>query len=112
MNWPKGYLDPWSNIGMRLLGDDQIPMICNFAAANNLQDFIDEAECTKNRYNLGKLQWVLQHVIMQEEHHPAKLAEIGIDQTISLASAFGKIEMCRDRAGPPSPADDEPTSKP
>jgi predicted amidohydrolase YtcJ len=114
MNWPKGYLDPWGNItrGMRLLGDRQIPMICDFAAANNfkinfccgspydLQEFIDEAENAKKRYNLGKLQWVVQHGIMQEEHHPAKLAELGIDQTVSLAFTFGKADMYRDRVGP------------
>ncbi|EAT87210.2 hypothetical protein SNOG_04819 [Parastagonospora nodorum SN15] len=110
----RGYLDPWGNItrGMRLLGDGQIPMICDFAAANNfkinfccgspydLQEFIDEAEKAKKRYNLGKLQWVVQHGIMQEEHHPAILAELGIDQTISLAFTFGKADMYRDRVGP------------
>jgi predicted amidohydrolase YtcJ len=113
-NNPKGYLDPWGNItrGVRLFRDGQIGMICDFAAANNfqinfcagspydIQEFIDEAERAKNKYNLGKLGWVLQHGIMQEEHHPAKLAELGIDQTVSLAFTFGKADMYRDRIGP------------
>ncbi|EKJ74132.1 AH1 [Fusarium pseudograminearum CS3096] len=113
MNWPKGYLDPWGNItrGLRLLTDEQIRIICDFAAANNfrihmccgspydLQEFIDNAESVKKRYDLEKLQWVVQHGIMQEEHQPAKLAELGIDQTISLAFTFGKADMYRDRVG-------------
>jgi len=37
---------------------------------------------------------------MQEENQPAKLAELGIDQTVSLAFTFGKADMYRDRVGP------------
>jgi predicted amidohydrolase YtcJ len=113
MNYPKGYLDPWGNItrGVRLLTDEQIRMICDFGAVNNfrinfccgspydLQQFLDEAESVKKRYNLEKLKWVIQHGIMQEENQPAKLAELGIDQTISLAFTFGKADMYRDRVG-------------
>ena len=37
---------------------------------------------------------------MQEENQQAKLAELGIDQTVSLAFTFGKADMYRDRVGP------------
>jgi predicted amidohydrolase YtcJ len=114
MNWPKGYLDPWGNItrGLRFVTDEQIRMICDFGAANNfrinfccgspydLQEFLNEAENAKKQYNLEKLPWIIQHGIIQDDHHPAKLAELGIDQTISLAFTFGKADLYRDRLGP------------
>ncbi|KAH8725723.1 amidohydrolase family-domain-containing protein [Phaeosphaeriaceae sp. PMI808] len=109
----RGYLDPWGNItrGSRLLTEEKAQIICDFAAANNfrlnmccgtpheVQEFIDKAESVKKRYNLEKVPWVIQHGIMEEEHQPAKLAELGIGQTISLAFTFGKGDMYRDRLG-------------
>ncbi|KAH7348379.1 amidohydrolase family-domain-containing protein [Rhexocercosporidium sp. MPI-PUGE-AT-0058] len=109
----RGYLDPWGNItrGSRSLTDEQLQLICDFAAANNfrinmccgnpydLQELINKAEDVKKRYNLKKVPWIIQHGIMEEEHQPAKLAELGIDHTISLAFTFGKGDMYRDRLG-------------
>lgn len=113
-NWPKGYLDPWGNItrGVRFLTEEQMQIICDFAAANNfrvqiccgspydLQEFIDKAEIAKEKYSLDKLPFAVQHGIMQWEHQPAKLAELGFDQTFSMAFTFGKADMYRDRFGP------------
>jgi predicted amidohydrolase YtcJ len=109
-----GYKDPFGNIthGQRVLSEDDTRLAFDYCAehglrlnvlaitTDDLDEVIDLTTEAMAKHNLDRVNWIVQHAELTREDQSRRLAQLGLDVTISMSFTFGKGDMMVERFGP------------